>query len=240
MWRMVFKELRGLTNSKGLELHPMELNELYEYLYDLGTMLPGDTRFSIFEVGFRPQPHVFKGKGRPKKFYGAVDRNLTVALEVLRLNDTKDDAETYKTIMRAALRCFGMGIIDSLEFTMKDYLRQTNGPMRNELRETWEQKAVEKMVCHNNYAERPFAVVKEFWRMYPTLSLHNLSWLTHSMVNGTHRCAEVYGADAKGMPVTTRLAGIAVTAHPALKTAVSKLCSVRRKTSGVITKMRTW
>ena len=36
MWRVVFKELRGLTNSKGLEISPTELNNLYEYLYDLG------------------------------------------------------------------------------------------------------------------------------------------------------------------------------------------------------------
>jgi hypothetical protein len=38
MWRVVFKELRGLTNSKGLEISPTELNTLYEYLYDLGTL----------------------------------------------------------------------------------------------------------------------------------------------------------------------------------------------------------
>jgi len=37
LWRVVFKELRGLTNSKGLEISPTELNALYEYLYDLGT-----------------------------------------------------------------------------------------------------------------------------------------------------------------------------------------------------------
>ncbi len=30
MWRVVFKELRGLTNSKGLEINPLELNSLYE------------------------------------------------------------------------------------------------------------------------------------------------------------------------------------------------------------------
>jgi hypothetical protein len=39
LWRVVFKELRGLTNSKGLEISPTELNALYEYLYDLGTTL---------------------------------------------------------------------------------------------------------------------------------------------------------------------------------------------------------
>ena len=37
MWRVVFKELRGLTNSKGLEITPTELNTLYEHLYDLGS-----------------------------------------------------------------------------------------------------------------------------------------------------------------------------------------------------------
>jgi hypothetical protein len=36
MWRVVFKELRGLTNSKGLEISPTELNALYENLYELG------------------------------------------------------------------------------------------------------------------------------------------------------------------------------------------------------------
>jgi hypothetical protein len=103
MWRVVFKELRGLTNSKGLELHPMELNELYEYLYDLGTMLQGETYLRTFEIGFRPWPHVFKDKGRSKFFYGAVDRNLIVDLEVLRLDDTREDAETYETIILAVL-----------------------------------------------------------------------------------------------------------------------------------------
>ena len=38
LWRVVFRELRGLTNSKGLEISPTELNTLYEYLYDLGTI----------------------------------------------------------------------------------------------------------------------------------------------------------------------------------------------------------
>jgi hypothetical protein len=79
MWRVAFKELRGLTNSKGLELNPLELNELYEYLYDLGTTLQGETCLRIFEDGFRPWPsHVFKDKGRSKNFHAAVDRNLTV------------------------------------------------------------------------------------------------------------------------------------------------------------------
>ena len=124
MWRVVFKELRGLTNSKGLELNPLELNGLYENLYDLGKMLQSDNCFLILETNFRPWPHVFKDKGRSKKFYTAVNRNLTSDLERIRLDLGRDDSEKYTGIMREVFGCFGFGIIESLEYTMKDYLRQ--------------------------------------------------------------------------------------------------------------------
>ena len=213
----------------------MELNGLYENLYDLGTVLQSDTCFSILDGNFRPWPHVYKDNGRSEKFYKAVDRNLAHDLARLQLDRDREDLEKYTGIMKEVFRCFGFGIIESLEYTMKDYLRQTDGPLRNDVREPWEIKAVGKMLCHNNHAERPFAVVKEFWRIYPTLSLQNLSWLTHSISNGTHRCAEVFGHQNKNTPFSTRLAGIALTADPRLKRAVNKLCSVRHKSKGRVT-----
>jgi hypothetical protein len=97
--------------------------------------------------------------------------------------------------------------------------------------------SVKKMVCHNNHAERPFAVLKAFAKMYPSLSLRNLSWLVHSIVNGTHWCAEIFGTKAKSVSVTARFAGIALTAHPDIKSAVNKICSVRRKTVGQVTQL---
>jgi hypothetical protein len=118
---------------------------------------------------------------------------------------------------------------------MKAYLHQTNGPLRNDLRQPWENKAVQSMLSHNNFAERPFAVVKEFWDIYPSLSLQNLSSLSYSISNGTHRCAEIYGHHNKCTALSSRLAGIAITAHPDLKRAVNILCSVRRKSLGRVT-----
>jgi hypothetical protein len=53
---------------------------------------------------------------------------------------------------------------------MKNYLRQTDGIYANNKREPWELNSVKKMVCHNNHAERPFAVLKAFAKMYPSLS----------------------------------------------------------------------
>jgi hypothetical protein len=48
LWRVVFKELRALTYSKGLEISPMELNELYEHLYKVGNMLQKPECMSVF------------------------------------------------------------------------------------------------------------------------------------------------------------------------------------------------
>jgi hypothetical protein len=166
--KVVFDALRV-----GIELNPLELNSLYEHLYDLGTMLQTNACLELFEEGFRPWPHIYKDKGRATKFYKAIDRDLTEDLQRLRPPLEREDASKDTGIMCEVFGCFGTGIIDSLEYTLKDYLRQTNGALRNDLREEWEKDAVEKMVCHNNFAERPFATVKAFWRMYPSLSLYN-------------------------------------------------------------------
>jgi hypothetical protein len=45
--QVAFEELRGLTNKtdlqeKGVGLNPMELNDLYDHLWNLGTLLQGD------------------------------------------------------------------------------------------------------------------------------------------------------------------------------------------------------
>jgi hypothetical protein len=46
--QIAFEELRGLTNKtdlqqKGVGLNPMELNDLYDHLWSLGTLLQGET-----------------------------------------------------------------------------------------------------------------------------------------------------------------------------------------------------
>ena len=56
-------------------------------------------------------------------------------------------------------RYLGKGIVESLEYTMKDYLKQTNGTLRTGAREEWELAKCKDMLCHNNGAERPFAVL---------------------------------------------------------------------------------
>ena len=190
---------------------------------------------SLFEVGFRPWPHVYKPGLRSKYFYERIDAHLTDDLATLRIYDQRDDSERYVGILREVFRLFGEGIIASLEYTMGDYLTQTNGTLRNSNKEAWELDAAKGMLSHNNHAERPFAVLRAFAKTYPALSLRNLAWLSHSLVNGTHRPAHTFGAAKKGNGILSQKAGIALTAHPNLKRAVNAVCSVRRKKVGAVT-----
>jgi hypothetical protein len=107
---------------------------------------------------------------------------------------------------------------------MGKYLRQTNGALANEKREEWEEKAAEGLLCHNNNAERPFAVLRLYKRTYPSISLRNLSKISLTIVSGTHRPAD------KGSP-----AGIAISSHPRLRAVVGNLCGVRNRRVGLIT-----
>jgi hypothetical protein len=93
------------------------------------------------------------------------------------------------------------------------------------------------MLCHNNNAERPFATMRAYHNMYPAMTLQNLSWLSHSLVNGTHRPEHVFGRTSKKDLKNMIPPGIALTAHPTLRHAVNALCSVRTMKSGAITNL---
>jgi hypothetical protein len=225
MWRVVFRELRALTNGKGPNLSPIGLNGLYEHMYDLGTLLQSELSMRVFEKGFRPWPHIYLDRGRSRKFYKGMDARLDHDVAMLSDFNAREDATKYVALIKVVLKLFGMGIIDSLKHTMKKYLRQTEGENANDKRSDEDISRCSQMLCHNNNAERPFAVLRQYKRMYPSITLKNLAWLSNSLVNGTHLPAE-----------NEFLGGIALTADPTLQIAIGTLCSVRRKTLGKITK----
>ncbi len=51
MWKSVFQELRGLTNSANM-LNPLELNDLYDHLWNVGVHLQSDEPLSILDNDF--------------------------------------------------------------------------------------------------------------------------------------------------------------------------------------------
>ncbi len=191
----------------------------------------------MFDDNFRAWPHIYKDGGRSKLFYSKIERNMKEDLAMLRCYSAREDSVEYSGILKQVFQKFGEGIHASLTFTLKKYLRRTNGELQNANREDWKMKATNQMFCHNNNAERPFAVARAFKNIYPALTLYNLSNLSHSLVNGTHRPEHVFGRTSAKDRCNMKPPGIALTAHPILRQAVNKLCSVRTRKIGAITSL---
>ena len=130
------------------------------------------------------------------------------------------------TVLKEVLHLFGDAIHESITRTLGEYLEATGGRLRNSLKSEWEKDIASRMICNNNPAESPFATVRAFLHMYPTMKLKTQS---AAIVNGTHKPASQKGDKDKA-------AGLAISADPILKEAVSKLCSIRYNNPGAITR----
>jgi hypothetical protein len=63
MWKVCFQELRALTNTKqlseaGLNVNPMELNDIYEHVWNLGVLLQTTDCLQILQLVYRAWPKV--------------------------------------------------------------------------------------------------------------------------------------------------------------------------------------
>ena len=72
-------------------------------------------------------------------------------------------------------------------------------------------------------------------KIYQTISLRTLAAFSLSMCNGSHRPAESKGKQKRTENKETRQCGSALSAEPFLKTAVTKLCSVKKINVGKVT-----
>ncbi len=109
----------------------------------------------------------------------------------LRAFETREDIDVYWNVLIEVLKLFGKGIQESLSRTMGDYLEATGGYLANSTKSEWEKDVASRMLSTNNVAEGPFAVIRAFLHMYPSLKLKTVVGLSVAMVNGTHRS---YGA----------------------------------------------
>ncbi len=47
MWHLVYRELRALTNDSKMGLNPMQLNDIYDHLWNVGVLLKSDEALDI-------------------------------------------------------------------------------------------------------------------------------------------------------------------------------------------------
>jgi hypothetical protein len=170
-----------------------------------------------------------------KEFYRVLERRKAENLVELRLFLSREDKNAYEPILIEILSLFGQGIQTSLERTMGKYLESTGGIYRNSLRGDWELEKVSKLLAHNNAAERPFAVVKAYLNCFPTMKLSTLANYSLAMTNGSHQAAGTQGKTAKTKLRAPKPPGIAVSSPFVLRSAVTKLCGVRRVLPGLVT-----
>jgi hypothetical protein len=78
MWRVLYRELRALTNDSTMNLNPMEINDLYEAVWNVGVVLQSDEALSILDLDYRPWAKVKEGTEASTKFYSVHDRNKQV------------------------------------------------------------------------------------------------------------------------------------------------------------------
>ena len=229
MWRLVYRELRALTNDRTMGLNPLEINDLYDHLWNVGVLLKGEDPLDILEDGWRPWPRVREGSEYSWDFYDIHDRAKAADLHVLTAFKNREDVVQYTTVLKEVLHLFGDAIHESITRTMGEYLEATGGRLRNSQKSEWEKDIASRMICNNNPAESPFATVRAFLHMYPTMKLKTVATQSAAIVNGTHKPASRKGDKIKA-------AGLALSADPILKEAVSKLCSIRYNNPGAITR----
>jgi hypothetical protein len=128
MWIVALAELRALTNRKavcesGFGLNPMELNDLYEYLWNLGVTLQSENAMVILEQGYRPWPKLHEGDAESEAFYRRLDRNKHGHIDELRAYTTRVDRIRYEQELKTQMALFGKAVVTSLERTMGHYLK---------------------------------------------------------------------------------------------------------------------
>ena len=242
LWKVVFHELRALTNTTklsdaGLNVNPMEINDLMDHLWIVGVLLQTHDALDVLRPDFRPWPKVRAEEAGSQRFYTKLARHKDVDLAELRVYETRDDVVMYREKLVAILNLAGQAIHTSLAYTMGKYLKATDGIFRNETRSDWELEAVSHLLSTNNAAERPFGIAKAYCKIYPSMTLRTLAAFSLAMANGSHRAPGTTGKQQRTAHVSVFNGGAAFTAAADVRIAVTKLCGVRRIKTGSITRL---
>ncbi len=132
LWKVAFEELRGLTNKKsiqdsgtfvcidynplkptvtlqlsfsyaGVRLNPMELNDLYDHLWNMGTILQSEDACCVLENDYRPWPRVRYTEAASRHYYDHLEKTKTSALTELKQYKNKTDVAVYRPILLEVL-----------------------------------------------------------------------------------------------------------------------------------------
>ena len=195
----------------------------------MGTLIQGPNALDVIEDAYRAWPQVRPADEDVCGWYEDFLRRVPARKEALRKPLDREDRARYEIVLRNILSLFGKGIHESLQRTMGDYLEVTDGKFATSKLSEEDQRRKSELRNENNEAERGFAVIKAYKRLYPTMSLHNITAISHATIQGTYQMPFEVEEGQDG--------GALYDADPRLREAVSECCSVRLASAGVVTKM---
>ena len=103
----------------------MELNELYDYLWNMGVLMQSEAGIDIFQPEYRPWPKLHEGDAVSVRFYERLERNKNRDIAELNAFTSRADVARYTQELKKQLVLFGRGIVTSLQRTMGHYLQVT-------------------------------------------------------------------------------------------------------------------
>jgi hypothetical protein len=127
MWRVVYRELRALTNDGVMRLNLMELNDIYEDLWNVGTLLQNETDvLSIMEDDFRSWAKVKADTEKSRAFYDVHDRAKQADLALLRNYESRADLESYVVVLKKVFSLFGTPALKNLTVLLSYSMPRAN------------------------------------------------------------------------------------------------------------------
>ncbi len=79
-------------------LTPLEINDLYDHLWNVGVVLQSEDSLQIFEDGWRPWPRVRDGSECSWDFYDIHERHKAADLTILRAFERREDVAVYTQV----------------------------------------------------------------------------------------------------------------------------------------------
>jgi hypothetical protein len=91
---------------------------------------------------------------------------------------------SHTTILKEVFGLFGASIHESLQRTMGKHV--FGGLKSKKNLSQWELDDSKHLLSHNNFTERPFAMVKALMKTFPSLKPPNAAAIASAKANGAH------------------------------------------------------
>ena len=215
MWVVEFSELRFLTNSNKVSLNPIEVNDIYDRLWKMADKMKGPDALDILEDAYEPWPRVQPENEMLQEWYEEKHEARMEQREVIQAYRDREDRVEYEPILKELKALFGEAIQEAFSRNISDRLESTDGALANSKLGDADKQRKKEFICHNNAAERIFAVFRSMLQRYPSMSLRHAAAISFARLNGTFKSA--------------------ATADPHLRTAILDLCSVRERKERFVT-----